>query len=111
MATMPATGPSAPTSSAALRSLSPGRLAWPSFLRDRPSVAGMVVVLVFFGIALGGLGLTRGGSPALNPREIRLPDKLKPPLSRPNLEVVPAASRPRLGVYLLGTDELGRDVF
>jgi peptide/nickel transport system permease protein len=110
MATTSVTGPSS-TPAAAPRSLSPGRLAWRSFLRDRPAMVGMVVVLAFFGIALGGVGLTRGGSPPLNPREIRLPDKLKPPLSRPNLEVVPAASRPRLGIYVLGTDELGRDVF
>jgi peptide/nickel transport system permease protein len=108
---MPATDPPAATPASPPRSLSPGRLAWRSFLQDRPAVAGMVVVLAFFGIALGGFGLTRGGSPALSPREIRLPDKLKPPLSRPNLEVVPTASRPRLGVYIMGTDELGRDVF
>jgi peptide/nickel transport system permease protein len=95
----------------ARRSLSPGWLAWRVFLRNRAAVGGMVVVLAFFGIALGGLALTRGATPVLNPREVRLPDKLKPPLSRPNSDVVPAASRPRLGVYPLGTDELGRDVF
>ncbi len=100
-------GPAAP----ARRSLSPGRLAWRVFLRDRPAVVGMVVVFAFFGIALGGLALTRGAAPILDPREVRLPDKLKPPLGRPNTGAVPAASRPRLGVYLLGTDELGRDVF
>jgi peptide/nickel transport system permease protein len=95
----------------ARKSLSPGRLAWRVFLRNRPAVAGMVVVLAFFGIALGGLVLTRGAAPILNPREVRLPDKLKPPLARPNTDVVPAASQPRLGLYPLGTDELGRDVF
>ena len=74
----------APTAAApaARRSLSPGRLAWRVFLRNRPAVAGMVVVLAFFGIALGGLVLTRGQAPVLNPREVRLPDKLKPPLAR-----------------------------
>jgi peptide/nickel transport system permease protein len=111
MATVLDTAPSVGAAAPARRSLSPGRLAWRAFLKDRPAVFGMVVVLAFFGVALGGLALTRGSSPVLNPREIRLPDKLKPPFSRPNTEVVPAASRPRLGVYLLGTDELGRDVF
>ena len=103
--------PPAHAPAAAERSVSPGWLAWRAFMRDHTAVVGMGVVLASFGIALGGLALTRGSAPILNPREIRLPDKLKPPLSRPNTEVVPAASRPRLDVYLLGTDELGRDVF
>jgi peptide/nickel transport system permease protein len=42
---------------------------------------------------------------------VRLPDRLQGPFARPNREAVPAQSWPRLGVYLLGTDELGRDVF
>ena len=88
MATVVGTAPSA-AASTARRSLSPGRLAWRVFLRNRPAVAGMVVVLAFFGLALGGLALTRGSAPVLNPREVRLPDKLKPPLARPNSEVVP----------------------
>lgn len=91
--------------------LSPSRLAWLVFLKNRSAVVGMVVVLVFFGVALAGLALTKGESPILDPREVRLPDRLKSPFSTPNREVVPAASLPRLGVYLLGTDELGRDVF
>jgi len=92
-------------------SRSPGRLAWRVFLRNRVAAAGMVVVLLFFGVALGGLPLTRGAAPILNPREVRLPDKLKPPLARPDPDAVPGPSLPRLGIYLLGTDELGRDVF
>jgi peptide/nickel transport system permease protein len=47
----------------------------------------------------------------LDPREVRLPDKLRPPLTAPNVAAVRAEARPRLGIYLLGTDELGRDVF
>ncbi|MGH7318290.1 MAG: hypothetical protein ACRELA_01475, partial [Candidatus Rokuibacteriota bacterium] len=93
------------------RSLSPGRLAWRLFLTDTKAVLGMVVVLLFFGIALGGVTLTKGQAPVLDPREVRLPDKLKPPLATPGSGVVSAANRPRLGVYLFGTDELGRDVF
>ena len=42
---------------------------------------------------------------------MRLPDRLQGPFARPNKESVPAQSWPRLGVYPLGTDELGRDVF
>jgi peptide/nickel transport system permease protein len=90
---------------------SPTALAWRVFLRNLPAVVGMVVVAVFFASALGGLALTKTAAPVLDPREVRLPDKLKPPLSPPDRAAVPAESLPRLGVYLLGTDELGRDVF
>jgi peptide/nickel transport system permease protein len=90
--------------------LSPSRLAWRAFLRNGPAVTGMVVVAVFFFTALAGVALTRGAHPVLDAREVRLPDKLKPPFATPNREVVPADSLPRLRVYVLGTDELGRDV-
>ena len=90
---------------------SPSRLAWRAFLKNRAAVLGMAVVATFFVAALVGLVLTKGQHPLLDPREVRLPDKLKPPLAMPNWEAVPAASLPLLGRYLLGTDELGRDVF
>ncbi|MGH7263975.1 MAG: ABC transporter permease [Candidatus Rokuibacteriota bacterium] len=93
------------------RSLSPGRLAWRAFLKNRPAVVGMMVVALFVVTALAGVALTRGQVPVLDPREVRLPDRLKPPFSRPDLQAVPADRRPPTGVYLLGTDELGRDVF
>ena len=93
------------------RSLSPSRLAWRRFWQNRAAVLGMAAVAGFFLFALIGAALTWGEHPVLDPREVRLPDKLKAPLSRPNRDVVPAASLPRLGIYLLGTDELGRDVF
>jgi peptide/nickel transport system permease protein len=74
-------------------------------------VVGLWVVVAFFLIALAGIALTKGADPVLDPREVRLPDRLQAPLARPNRASVPAASLPRLGIYLLGTDELGRDVF
>jgi peptide/nickel transport system permease protein len=91
--------------------LSPSRLAWRLFLRNRTAVAGMAAVVCFFLVAVVGLLLTRGEHPVFDGREVRLPDKLKPPLSLPDRDAVPQASLPRLGIYLLGTDELGRDVF
>ncbi|HSC71183.1 MAG TPA: ABC transporter permease [Candidatus Methylomirabilis sp.] len=90
---------------------SPSRLAWRVFSRNRVAVAGMVTVVAFFVVALAGLVLTKTTHPLLDPREIRLPDKLKPPLSTPNRTDLPADLQPRLGIYLFGTDELGRDVF
>ena len=37
-------------------------------------------------------------------------NNLRALLARPNRDAVPAQNLPRLGIYLLGTDELGRDV-
>jgi peptide/nickel transport system permease protein len=70
---------------------------------------GGVVVLLFVVAALAGLALTRGAHPRLDPRTVRLPDKLRPPLAR--LEAGgPAAAPAGAGRALLGTDELGRDL-
>jgi peptide/nickel transport system permease protein len=71
----------------------------------------MLTVVAFFVVALAGLALTKTAHPLLDPREIRLPDKLKPPLATPNRADLPVDLQPRLGIYLFGTDELGRDVF
>jgi peptide/nickel transport system permease protein len=71
----------------------------------------MVMCAFFFGVALLGLLLTKGEHPVLDPRQVRLADKFRAPLSRPNHQAVPLDALPRLGIYLLGTDELGRDVF
>jgi peptide/nickel transport system permease protein len=95
----------------ASRGDSPGRLAWRTFRRNGPAVVGLAIVLGFFVIALIGVALTKGARPVLDPREVRLPDRLQGPFARPNREAVPPASWPRLGLYLFGTDELGRDVF
>jgi peptide/nickel transport system permease protein len=70
----------------------------------------MLAVAAFFLLALLGLGLTAGDHPVLDPREVRLPDRLKPPFAGPDRGAVPGPSQPRLGVYVLGTDQLGRDV-
>jgi peptide/nickel transport system permease protein len=84
---------------------------WTIFKQNRMAVIGMVFFLLFFAAAVVGLLLTSGKKPVLNPSLIRLQEKLRPPFSRPNLESLQPGEVPAFGVYLLGTDELGRDVF
>lgn len=58
-----------------------------------------------------GLLLTAGRHPVFDPALIRLQEKLRPPLAEPNLETLLPDEVPAFGVYLFGTDDLGRDVF
>jgi peptide/nickel transport system permease protein len=84
---------------------------WRLLKKNRLALAGLAIFLVFFFIAVSGLVLTSGTDPYFDPSLVRLPEKLKPPLSQPNPEVLQPGEFPRLGVYLFGTDDLGRDVF
>jgi len=85
--------------------------SWSLFKKNRLAMAGMVIFIVFFVVAVIGMLLTTGRRPYLDPSLVRLQEKLLPPLSRPNLQSLHPEEVPKLGVYLLGTDELGRDVF
>jgi peptide/nickel transport system permease protein len=85
--------------------------SWMLLRRNRLALAGLVIFLVFFAVAVAGVLLTTGTSPVLDPSLVRLPEKLRPPLARANLEVLHPGEVPITGFYLLGTDELGRDVF
>jgi peptide/nickel transport system permease protein len=84
---------------------------WRLFRRNRMAVAGMAIFASFFLIAVIGLALTSGSRPVFDPSIVRLPEKFRPPLSAPHLESLKPEERPALGIYLLGTDDLGRDVF
>ena len=72
---------------------------------------GLIIFVLFFCTALAGLILTSGTKPVFDPAMVRLQEKLRPPLSSPNLETLRPEEIPKLGVYLFGTDDLGRDVF
>ena len=84
---------------------------WRLFRKNRTAVAGMLIFFVFFVVAVAGVLLTTGSEPVLDPSMVRLQEKLRPPFSKPLYENLRPDEIPRLGIYILGTDELGRDVF
>lgn len=84
---------------------------WTLLKKNRLALAGLIIFALFFITALGGLMLTSGTEPCLDPSVVRLPEKLRPPLARPNIEALLPEEIPTLGIYLFGTDNLGRDVF
>jgi len=83
---------------------------WRIFHKDRLAVIGLVVLIFLLIAAVAGKGLTEW-TVTFDPATVRLPDKFKPPLSSASIDLIPPADRPLFGTYLLGTDELGRDVF
>lgn len=91
-------------------SRSPWAQTWHLLRKNRMALAGLVIFLLFFALAVAGLALTSGTDPMLDPARVRLQEKLRPPLSAPNTGSLRAEELPALGIYLLGTDELGRDV-
>ncbi len=85
--------------------------AWRIFKKNRLALWGLVIFIAFFVVAVSGLVLTMGDNPVLDPAKVRLSEKLLKPFSTVNMEMVKPDERPFLSIYLLGTDDLGRDVF
>jgi peptide/nickel transport system permease protein len=79
--------------------------------QNRLAALGFFIFVLFFLCAVTGLILTSGTKPLFNPAMVRLEEKLRPPLSKPNLKALRPDQVPVLNVYLMGTDDLGRDVF
>ncbi len=84
--------------------------SWILLKKNRMAFVGLFIFILFFLVALAGLVLTSGTDPVFDPAMVRLEEKLLPPLSRPNTQALAPEQIPPLGIYLLGTDDLGRDI-
>jgi peptide/nickel transport system permease protein len=103
------------TDGADKESLPPRQTRLKEFLKllkqNRLAFLGMIIFLCFLFTAIIGLVLTSGQTPRFDPARIRLQEKLRAPLSPANMEILHPNEVPVLGLYLFGTDNLGRDVF
>lgn len=85
--------------------------AWRVFKKNRMALWGLIIFIIFFIVAVSGLFLTTGDSPILDPAKVRLSEKLLKPFTPVNTKMIKPQDRPIFGAYLLGTDDLGRDIF
>jgi peptide/nickel transport system permease protein len=85
--------------------------SWKLLKKNQLAFTGLLIFALFFCIAFSGRMLTSGTKPVFDPALVRLQEKLRPPLAKPNLEALSPEELPTLGMYLFGTDDLGRDVF
>jgi len=83
---------------------------WKTFQRNRLAYASYQLLLILLGIAVLGKALTRWYV-VFDPAVVRLSEKFLAPFTRFTSDITPKADAPAFGIYLLGTDELGRDLF
>jgi len=83
---------------------------WRIFKRNRLAYASYLCLLLLLIVAIVGKVLTRWII-VFDPQTVRLSEKFLPPFTPFTSTIAPEEDAPAFNVYLMGTDELGRDVF
>jgi peptide/nickel transport system permease protein len=92
-----------------VQSETPVQEFWRLFKHDSLAMTGFIILILLIIAAIGGKVLTEWFI-VFDPATVRLADKFLPPLSFASEHLL-TEDKPQFGIYLLGTDELGRDVF
>ena len=85
--------------------------SWKLLKKNKLAFTGLLIFALFFCIAFSGRMLTSGTKPVFDPALVRLQEKLRPPLAKPNMEALSPEELPTLGMYLFGTDDLAVTYF
>ena len=83
---------------------------WDIFKRNHLAYFSFIFLMVLFIFAIIGKILTRWVV-LFDPKLVRLPEKFLPPLTPFTSKIIPTEDAPMFNMYILGTDELGRDLF
>lgn len=89
--------------------LSPFREKWNLFSKNRSAVISLWFLVFLFVFSIAAILLTQYSKP-FDPATVRLSEKFLPPMTPFTSDLVKPEDAPPFGIYLLGTDELGRDV-
>ena len=83
---------------------------WDIFKQNHLAYFSFIFLMVLFVFAIIGKILTRWVV-LFDPKLVRLSEKLLPPLTPFASKIIPTEDAPMFNMYILGTDELGRDLF